>query len=50
MAHYPGRDVEDVTWQDTIVTFPANSGIPPLYLVFAKTAVSPPYPRHSYLS
>lgn len=24
--------------QDTIVTFPADSGVPPLYLVFAKPA------------
>ncbi|WP_442968397.1 S-type pyocin domain-containing protein [Pseudomonas sp. Z18(2022)] len=41
ITHYPGRDAEDVTWQDTIITFPADSGVPPLYLVFAKPAVKP---------
>ena len=35
---YPG---EDVTWQDGIIVFPADSGVPPLYLVFAKPAVNP---------
>lgn len=41
ITHYPGRDAEDVTWQDTIITFPADSGVVPLYLVFAKPAVKP---------
>ena len=41
IRHYPGRDAEDVTWQDTIISFPADSGLPPLYLVFAKPAVRP---------
>lgn len=41
ISHYPGQDAEDITWQDTIVSFPADSGIPPLYLVFAKPAVRP---------
>lgn len=41
ISHYPGRDAEDVTWQDTIISFPADSGLPPLYLVFAKPAVRP---------
>jgi len=41
ISHYPGQDAEDVTWQDTIITFPADSGVPPLYLVFAKPAVRP---------
>lgn len=41
IAHYPGREAEDITWQDTIITFPADSGVPPLYLVFAKPAVQP---------
>ncbi|WP_294737280.1 S-type pyocin domain-containing protein [uncultured Pseudomonas sp.] len=41
ITHYPGRAAEDVTWQDTIITFPADSGVPPLYLVFAKPAVNP---------
>ncbi|MFD2640982.1 S-type pyocin domain-containing protein, partial [Pseudomonas japonica] len=36
---YPGHDAEDITWQDVILTFPADSGVPPLYLVFAKPAV-----------
>ncbi|MFD2642340.1 S-type pyocin domain-containing protein, partial [Pseudomonas japonica] len=36
---YPGHDAEDITWQDVILTFPADSGAPPLYLVFAKPAV-----------
>lgn len=35
---YPG---EDVTWQDSIIVFPADSGVQPLYLVFAKPAVNP---------
>ena len=39
--HYPGRDAENITWQDTIISFPADSGVPPLYLVFAKPAVRP---------
>ena len=38
---YPGQDTEDITWQDVILTFPADSGVPPLYLVFAKPAVRP---------
>ena len=33
---YPGQGLEDITWQDTIIVFPADSGVPPLYLVFAK--------------
>lgn len=41
VTHYPGRDATDITWQDTIITFPADSGVPPLYLVFAKPAVKP---------
>ncbi|WLH88526.1 S-type pyocin domain-containing protein [Pseudomonas sp. FP453] len=41
LTHYPGQDAEDVTWQDTIITFPADSGVAPLYLVFAKPAVRP---------
>lgn len=41
LSHYPGREAEDVTWQDTIISFPADSGVPPLYLVFAKPAVRP---------
>lgn len=41
ITHYPGRDAEDVSWQDTIITFPADSGVAPLYLVFAKPAVRP---------
>ncbi|WP_338484692.1 S-type pyocin domain-containing protein [Pseudomonas trivialis] len=41
ISHYPGREAEDVTWQDTIISFPADSGVPPLYLVFAKPAVTP---------
>lgn len=41
ITHYPGRDAEDVTWQDTIITFPADSGVAPLYLVFAKPMVNP---------
>lgn len=41
ITHYPGRDAEDVTWRDTIITFPADSGVAPLYLVFAKPAVRP---------
>jgi uncharacterized Zn-binding protein involved in type VI secretion len=41
ISHYPGREAEDVTWQDTIISFPADSGLPPLYLVFAKPAVRP---------
>ena len=40
VTHYPGRDAADITWQDTIITFPADSGVPPLYLVFAKPAVN----------
>ncbi|CAD5105957.1 S-type pyocin domain-containing protein [Zestomonas carbonaria] len=41
ITHYPGQDAEDITWQDVIVSFPADSGVPPLYLVFAKPAVNP---------
>jgi len=41
ISHYPGQDAEDLTWLDTIITFPADSGVPPLYLVFAKPAVKP---------
>lgn len=40
-AHYPGHDTEDITWLDTIVWFPSDSGVPPLYLVFAKPSVRP---------
>lgn len=36
---FPAED--DLTWQDVIITFPADSGVPPLYLVFAKPAVKP---------
>ncbi|MHC9162462.1 S-type pyocin domain-containing protein [Pseudomonas aeruginosa] len=36
---YPAGD--DITWQDVILTFPDNPGVPPLYLVFAKPAVRP---------
>ena len=36
---YPAGD--DITWQDVILTFPDNPGVPPLYLVFAKPAVNP---------
>lgn len=35
---YPAAD--DLTWQDCILVFPADSGVPPLYLVFAKPAVT----------
>jgi len=41
ITHYPGRDAEDVTWQDIIISFPIDSGVPPLYLVFAKPAAQP---------
>ncbi|WP_338477256.1 S-type pyocin domain-containing protein [Pseudomonas khavaziana] len=41
ISHYPGREAENVTWQDTIISFPADSGLSPLYLVFAKPAVRP---------
>jgi len=41
LTHYPGQDAEDLTWLDTIITFPADSGVPPLYLVFAKPALKP---------
>ncbi len=41
LSHYPGQDAKDLTWQDTIITFPADSGVPPLYLVFAKPMVTP---------
>ncbi|WP_338109242.1 S-type pyocin domain-containing protein [Pseudomonas paralactis] len=34
-------EAEEVTWQDMIISFPAHSGVPPLYLVFAKPMVSP---------
>lgn len=36
---YPASD--DLTWQDCILVFPADSGVPPLYLVFAKQMVNP---------
>lgn len=36
IAHYPGREASNLTWQDTIITFPLDSGLPPLYLVFSK--------------
>lgn len=36
---YPASD--DITWQDFIFTFPKDSGLPPLYLVFAKPMVNP---------
>lgn len=36
---YPAAD--DLTWQDCILVFPADSGVPPLYLVFAKPMVEP---------
>ncbi|EKG36550.1 S-type pyocin domain-containing protein [Pseudomonas syringae] len=36
---YPASD--DLTWQDCILVFPADSGVPPLYLVFAKPMVNP---------
>lgn len=36
---YPAGD--DITWQDVILTFPDNPGVPPLYVVFAKPAVNP---------
>ncbi|WP_241669108.1 S-type pyocin domain-containing protein [Pseudomonas sp. CFBP13528] len=29
ISHYPGRDAENITWQDTIISFPADSGVPP---------------------
>lgn len=41
ITHYPGRDAEDVTWQDIIISFPVDSDVPPLYLVFAKPMVNP---------
>ena len=41
ITHYPGRDAQDLTWLDTIITFPADSGVAPLYLVFAKPMVNP---------
>ena len=36
---YPASD--DLTWQDCILVFPVGSGVPPLYLVFAKPMVNP---------
>ena len=39
ITHYPGQGTEDLTWQDIIISFPSDSGVPPLYLVFAKPAV-----------
>jgi uncharacterized Zn-binding protein involved in type VI secretion len=36
---YPASD--DLTWQDCILVFPVDSGVPPLYLVFAKPMVNP---------
>ncbi len=36
---YPASD--DLTWHDSILVFPADSGAPPLYLVFAKPVVGP---------
>nr|WP_256262347.1 S-type pyocin domain-containing protein [Pseudomonas gingeri] len=41
ITHYPGHDEKNFTWQDAIITFPADSGVPPLYLVFAKPALQP---------
>jgi uncharacterized Zn-binding protein involved in type VI secretion len=38
ISHYPGQDADNLTWQDTIIVFPADSGVPPLYLVFSKPA------------
>lgn len=35
---YPASD--DMTWQDCILVLPVESGVPPLYVVFAKPAVS----------
>ena len=36
IAHYPGGEAGNLTWQDTIITFPTDSGWPPLYLVFSR--------------
>ncbi|HBO4049210.1 S-type pyocin domain-containing protein [Pseudomonas aeruginosa] len=36
---YPTSD--DMTWQDCILVLPIESGVPPLYVVFAKPAVNP---------
>lgn len=36
---YPASD--DLAWQDCILVFRADSGVPPLYLVFAKPIVNP---------
>ncbi|WP_143518151.1 S-type pyocin domain-containing protein [Pseudomonas sp. PIC25] len=36
---YPASD--DMTWQDCILVLPIESGVPPLYVVFAKPAVNP---------
>jgi len=36
---YPASD--DMTWQDCILVLPIQSGVPPLYVVFAKPAVNP---------
>lgn len=36
---FPAED--DLTWRDCIFVFPRDSGLPPLYLVFAKPAVRP---------
>ncbi|WP_312245386.1 S-type pyocin domain-containing protein [Stutzerimonas nitrititolerans] len=36
---YPAS--EDMTWQDCILVLPIQSGVPPLYVVFAKPAVNP---------
>jgi len=36
---FPAED--DLTWQDCILVFPIDSGVPPLYLVFAKPMVNP---------
>lgn len=33
---YPAED--DITWQDTIVVFPSDAGVSPLYLVFSRPA------------
>ncbi|WP_275629288.1 colicin E3/pyocin S6 family cytotoxin [Pseudomonas sp. 273] len=38
---YPGQGLEDITWQDTIIVFPADSEVPPLYLVFTQPGYYP---------
>lgn len=42
ISHYPGPDADNLTWQDTIITFPADSGVAPLYLVFSQPVVHKP--------